>query len=127
MEQAGLRQAELDTHPVRSGMKNILRVLDQLCPSDPDGAGATPDGTGATPDGTGARPDYMRTFLDYVNTMAAVLVRSLSPEGEALLHLCSRRCNDPGLPVGGTVALVEIVTSARSLIGGLTVYAHGYT
>ena len=94
MEQAGLRQAELDTHPVRSGMKNILRVLDQLSSSDPDGAGATPDGAGATPDGTGAtpdgagaRPDYIRTFLDYVNTMAAVLVRSLSPEGEALLHL----------------------------------------
>ena len=76
MEQAGLRQAELDAHPVRSGMKQILRALDQLCPSDPDGTGATPDGTGAT-------PDYMRTFLDYVNTMAAVLVRSLSAEGEA--------------------------------------------
>ena len=74
MEQAGLKQAELDAHPVRSGMKHILRALDQLCPSDPDGTAASP-------------PDYMRTFLDYVNTMAAVLVRSLSPEGEALLHL----------------------------------------
>ena len=87
MEQAGLRQAELDAHPVRSGMKQILRALDQLCPSDPDGTGARADGTGATADGTGATPDYMRTFLDYVNTMAAVLVRSLSAEGEALLHL----------------------------------------
>ena len=81
MEQAGLKQAELDAHPVRSGMKHILRALDQLCPSDPDGTTASPDGTAAS------LPDYMRTFLDYVNTMAAVLVRSLSPEGEALLHL----------------------------------------
>uniref|UniRef100_A0A8C4ZJA5 Zinc finger FYVE domain-containing protein 26 n=1 Tax=Gadus morhua TaxID=8049 RepID=A0A8C4ZJA5_GADMO len=74
MEQAGLKQAELDAHPVRSGMKHILRALDQLCPSDPDGTAASP-------------PDYMRTFLDYVNTMAAVLVRSLSPEDQAEVKL----------------------------------------
>lgn len=69
LEQAGLKQAELDGHPVRSGMKHLLRVLDQLCPFEPGGSTAT--------------PDYMRTFLDYVNTLAAVLVRSLSSEGEA--------------------------------------------
>ncbi|XP_056445850.1 zinc finger FYVE domain-containing protein 26 isoform X2 [Gadus chalcogrammus] len=88
MEQAGLKQAELDAHPVRSGMKHILRALDQLCPSDPDGTAASPDGTAASPDGTAASPpDYMRTFLDYVNTMAAVLVRSLSPEDQAEVKL----------------------------------------
>lgn len=69
VEQAALKQAELDAHPVRSGMKQMLRSLDQLCPFEPDG--------------DPARPDYVRSFLDYVNTLASVLVRSLGPEGKA--------------------------------------------
>ncbi|KAK0146992.1 Zinc finger FYVE domain-containing protein 26 [Merluccius polli] len=73
LEQAGLKQAELDAHPVRSGMKNLLRTLDQLCLFEPGGTTAT--------------PDYMRTFLDYVNTMAAVLVRSLSSEDQGEVKL----------------------------------------
>ncbi|KAJ3613738.1 hypothetical protein NHX12_019984 [Muraenolepis orangiensis] len=73
LEQAGLKQAELDSHPVRSGMKHLLRTLDQLCPFEPGGSAVT--------------PDYMRTFLDYVNTMAAVLVRSLSSEDQAEVKL----------------------------------------
>ncbi|KAL2099181.1 hypothetical protein ACEWY4_005661 [Coilia grayii] len=68
VEQAGLKQAELDAHPTRSAMKQLLRVLDQLCPFEPDG-------------GT-SRPDYVRTFLDYVNTLASVLVRSMGSEAE---------------------------------------------
>lgn len=68
VEQAGLKQAELDAHPVRSSMKQLLRSLDQLCPFEPDG--------------DLARPDYVRSFLDYVNTLASVLVRSLSSEGK---------------------------------------------
>lgn len=68
VEQAGLKQAELDVHPVRSSMKQLLRSLDQLCPFEPDG--------------DLARPDYVRSFLDYVNTLASVLVRSLSSEGK---------------------------------------------
>ncbi|KAF0043911.1 hypothetical protein F2P81_003069 [Scophthalmus maximus] len=66
VEQAGLKQSELDTHPVRTNMKQLLRSLDQLCPFEPDG--------------DLARPDYVRSFLDYVNTLASVLVRSLSSE-----------------------------------------------
>ncbi|MED6236556.1 hypothetical protein ATANTOWER_010927, partial [Ataeniobius toweri] len=66
VEQANLKQAELDAHPVRSSMKQLLRSLDQLCPFEPDG--------------DLARPDYVRSFLDYVNTLASVLVRSLSSE-----------------------------------------------
>uniref|UniRef100_A0A3B4V2U8 Zinc finger FYVE domain-containing protein 26 n=1 Tax=Seriola dumerili TaxID=41447 RepID=A0A3B4V2U8_SERDU len=66
VDQANLKQSELDAHPVRSGMKQLLRSLDQLCPFEPDG--------------DLARPDYVRSFLDYVNTLASVLVRSLGSE-----------------------------------------------
>ncbi|KAG5266093.1 hypothetical protein AALO_G00249720 [Alosa alosa] len=68
VEQASLKQSELDAHPVRSAMKQLLRVLDQLCPFEPDGATS--------------RPDYVRTFLDYVNTLASVLVRSMGSEAD---------------------------------------------
>lgn len=69
VEQAALKQADLDVHPVRSSMKQLLRSLDQLCPFEPD----------SDP----ARPDYVRSFLDYVNTLASVMVRSLGSEGTA--------------------------------------------
>lgn len=77
-EQANLKQLELDTHPVRSSMKQLLRSLDQLCPFEPDG--------------DLGRPDYVRSFLDYVNTLASVLVRSLSSEGEKTCHLEDVMC-----------------------------------
>ncbi|KAG7510729.1 zinc finger FYVE domain-containing protein 26 [Solea senegalensis] len=66
VEQANLKQSELDAHPVRTNMKQLLRSLDQLCPFEPDG--------------DLARPDYVRSFLDYINTLASVLVRSLASE-----------------------------------------------
>ncbi|XP_039992767.1 zinc finger FYVE domain-containing protein 26 isoform X2 [Xiphias gladius] len=68
-EQASLKHSELDAHPVRSGMKQLLRSLDQLCPFEPDG--------------DLARSDYVRSFLDYVNTLASVLVRSLGSEDQS--------------------------------------------
>ncbi|XP_019909797.3 zinc finger FYVE domain-containing protein 26 isoform X3 [Esox lucius] len=64
VEQAGLKQSELDSHPVRSSMKQLLCSLDQMCPFEPQNAPC--------------RPDYVRSFLDYVNTLASVLVRSLA-------------------------------------------------
>ncbi|KAG9336768.1 hypothetical protein JZ751_003116 [Albula glossodonta] len=69
LEQASLKPSELDAHPVRSNMKQLLRSLDQLCPFEPDCAPC--------------RPDYMRSFLDYVNTLASVLVRSVGSEDQA--------------------------------------------
>ncbi|XP_054913049.1 zinc finger FYVE domain-containing protein 26 isoform X2 [Poeciliopsis prolifica] len=69
VDQASLKPAELDAHPVRSSMKQLLRSLDQLCPFEPDGGLA--------------RPDYVRSFLDYVNTLASVLVRSLHSEDQS--------------------------------------------
>lgn len=71
-EQAGLKQSELDPHPVRSAMKQLLRSLDQLCPFEHDGATS--------------RPDYMRSFLDYINMLASVLVRCLGSEGRFLMQ-----------------------------------------
>lgn len=68
VEQAGLRQSELDSHPVRTAMKQLLQYLDQLCPFEPDSAPG--------------RPDYIRNFLDYVNVLASVLVRSLGSDGK---------------------------------------------
>nr|AHH02828.1 zinc finger FYVE domain-containing protein 26 [Danio rerio] len=68
-EQAALKQSELDCHPVRTAMKQLLQYLDQLCPLVPDGA---PD-----------RPDYIRSFFDYVNVLASVLVRSLGSEDQS--------------------------------------------
>lgn len=68
VEQSRLKQAELDSHPVRSNMKQLLRSLDQLCPFEPDGGLA--------------RPDYVRSFLDYVNILASVLVRSLGSDDQ---------------------------------------------
>lgn len=67
VEQANLKPSELESHPVRSSMKQLLRSLDQLCPFEPDSAPC--------------RPDYIRSFLDYVNMLASVLVRSLNSEG----------------------------------------------
>lgn len=72
VEQASLKQSELDAHPVRSSMKQLLRSLDTLCPFEPDG--------------DLARPDYVRSFLDYINTLASVLVRSLGSEGKIICH-----------------------------------------
>ncbi|XP_048061313.1 zinc finger FYVE domain-containing protein 26 isoform X2 [Megalobrama amblycephala] len=69
-EQAGLKQSELDSHPVRTAMKQLLQYLDQLCPFEPDSAPG--------------RPDYIRNFLDYVNVLASVLVRSLWSEDQSM-------------------------------------------
>ncbi|XP_057714797.1 zinc finger FYVE domain-containing protein 26 isoform X2 [Corythoichthys intestinalis] len=68
-EQASLKASEVDAHPARSGIKQLLSSLDQLCPFEPDG--------------DLARPDFVRTFLHYVDTLADLLVRSLGSEDQA--------------------------------------------
>ncbi|XP_024910893.1 zinc finger FYVE domain-containing protein 26 isoform X2 [Cynoglossus semilaevis] len=69
VEQANMKQSELEAHPVHTNMKLLLSYLDQLCPFEPD----------RDP----ARPDYVRIFMDYVNTLSSVLVRSLSSEDQS--------------------------------------------
>ncbi|XP_058843286.1 zinc finger FYVE domain-containing protein 26-like isoform X1 [Acipenser ruthenus] len=66
VEQASLKPQEREVHPVRSQMKALLRTMDQHI--------QTQGSSGR------ARPDYIRSGFDYINTLAAVLVRSLSPE-----------------------------------------------
>lgn len=80
LEQAGLKQSELDSHPVCSAMKQLLCSLDQLCPLEMDSTSCN-------------WPDYTRSFLNYINMLASVLVRSLSSEGEAFIaeHLIIRK------------------------------------
>ncbi|KAM8833445.1 zinc finger FYVE domain-containing protein 26 isoform 1-T1 [Synchiropus picturatus] len=76
-EQASLKPSELDAHPVRSNMKQLLRTLDQLCPFEPEG--------------DLNRPDFVRSFLDYVNTLASVLVRCLRTEDQS----CQAKLGNP--------------------------------
>ncbi|XP_015206656.2 zinc finger FYVE domain-containing protein 26 isoform X1 [Lepisosteus oculatus] len=67
VEQASLRLAELEAHPVRSQMKQLLRSVDQHFQVQESAAHSV---------------DYIRTFFDYVNTLAGVLVHSQSSESE---------------------------------------------
>ncbi|MGH0131533.1 UNVERIFIED_CONTAM: hypothetical protein FKN15_046690 [Acipenser sinensis] len=75
VEQASLKPQEREVHPVRSQMKALLRTMDQHI--------QTQGSSGQ------ARPDYIRSGFDYINTLAAVLVRSLNPElvGTSVAHL----------------------------------------
>ncbi|RXM97625.1 Zinc finger FYVE domain-containing protein 26 [Acipenser ruthenus] len=66
VEQSSLKSQEREVHPVRSQMKALLRTMDQHI--------QTQGSSGR------ARPDYIRSGFDYINTLAAVLVRSLNPE-----------------------------------------------
>ncbi|MBN3313649.1 ZFY26 protein, partial [Atractosteus spatula] len=69
VEQASLRLAELESHPVRSQMKQLLRSVDQHFQVQESAAHSV---------------DYIRTFFDYVNTLAGVLVHSQSSESAEL-------------------------------------------
>ncbi|XP_066550908.1 zinc finger FYVE domain-containing protein 26 isoform X2 [Amia ocellicauda] len=68
VEQAGLKLADLEAHPVRSHMKQLLRTVDQHFQSQDY---HMPN-----------RVDYIRSFFDYINTLAGVLVRSLGNEAD---------------------------------------------
>ncbi|XP_069064972.1 zinc finger FYVE domain-containing protein 26 isoform X1 [Pleurodeles waltl] len=63
MEQASAKPQELQAHPVRSQMKLLLKNLDLQM------------GKSHEP-----WPDYVRSFFDYINTLAAVLVRSINTD-----------------------------------------------
>ncbi|XP_030071386.1 zinc finger FYVE domain-containing protein 26 isoform X2 [Microcaecilia unicolor] len=67
VEQASLKPHDLQAHPVRSQMKLLLKNLDQSMQTMKD---------------QDVRPDYVRSFFDYINTLAAVLIRSLTAESD---------------------------------------------
>uniref|UniRef100_A0A8C6XPT5 Zinc finger FYVE domain-containing protein 26 n=1 Tax=Naja naja TaxID=35670 RepID=A0A8C6XPT5_NAJNA len=65
VEQAFLKSAELEAHPVCSRIKHLLKILDQYSVTMPEGYGQTA---------------YVQTFFDYINKLAAIIFRSLTPE-----------------------------------------------
>lgn len=71
VEQAFLKPAELEAHPVCSQIKHLLKILDQYAVSMPEGYGQTA---------------YVQTFFDYINKLAAIIFRSLTPEIGERLH-----------------------------------------
>nr|XP_033807345.1 zinc finger FYVE domain-containing protein 26 isoform X2 [Geotrypetes seraphini] len=67
VEQSSLKPHDLQVHPVRSQMKLLLKNLDQSLQTTKD---------------QDVRLDYVRSFFDYINTLAAVLIRSLTAESD---------------------------------------------
>ncbi|XP_032083490.1 zinc finger FYVE domain-containing protein 26 isoform X2 [Thamnophis elegans] len=65
VEQAILKPAELEAHPVCSQIKHLLKILDQYAVTTPEGYGQTA---------------YVQIFFDYINKLAAIIFRSLTPE-----------------------------------------------
>uniref|UniRef100_A0A8C5SZE2 Zinc finger FYVE-type containing 26 n=1 Tax=Laticauda laticaudata TaxID=8630 RepID=A0A8C5SZE2_LATLA len=65
VEQAFLKSAELEAHPICSRIKHLLKILDQYSVTMPEGYGQTA---------------YLQTFFNYINKLAAIIFRSLTPE-----------------------------------------------
>ncbi|XP_054825928.1 zinc finger FYVE domain-containing protein 26 [Eublepharis macularius] len=65
VEQASLKPAELEAHPVYNQIKLLLRTLDQHAQTTQD---------------TQGQHGYVQNFFDYVNKLAAVVLQSLNPE-----------------------------------------------
>ncbi|KAL8169575.1 UNVERIFIED_CONTAM: hypothetical protein K2H54_052616 [Gekko kuhli] len=65
VEQASLKPAELEAHPVYNQIKVLLRTLDQHAQTAPDSK---------------VHHVYVQSFFAYVNKLAAVILQSLNPE-----------------------------------------------
>ncbi|XP_025020021.1 zinc finger FYVE domain-containing protein 26 isoform X1 [Python bivittatus] len=65
VEQASLKPAELEAHPVCSQIKHLLKILDQYV---------------LTMKENYVQTAYVQTFFDYINKLAAIILRSLTPE-----------------------------------------------
>ncbi|XP_039182796.1 zinc finger FYVE domain-containing protein 26 isoform X2 [Crotalus tigris] len=65
VEQAFLKPAELEAHPVCGQIKHLLKILDQYAVTMQEGYRQTA---------------YLQTFFDYINKLAAIIFRSLTPE-----------------------------------------------
>uniref|UniRef100_A0A4W3I267 Zinc finger FYVE domain-containing protein 26 n=1 Tax=Callorhinchus milii TaxID=7868 RepID=A0A4W3I267_CALMI len=67
MEQTSVRSQDSEGHPVRNQMKQLLKNLDQQIQTMKDNH---------------IRADYVRSLFDYINTLAAILVRSMNRDLE---------------------------------------------
>ncbi|EMP40956.1 Zinc finger FYVE domain-containing protein 26 [Chelonia mydas] len=65
VEQASLKPTELEAHPVRNQIQLLLKTLDQHIQTMPVSS---------------VRTDCVKSFFDYINTLAAVVLRSLNTE-----------------------------------------------
>ncbi|XP_077178608.1 zinc finger FYVE domain-containing protein 26 isoform X2 [Paroedura picta] len=65
VEQASLKPAELEAHPVYNQVKMLLRTLDRHAQTTQDSR---------------VQPVYVQNFFTYVNKLAAVILQSLNPE-----------------------------------------------
>ncbi|XP_051866109.1 zinc finger FYVE domain-containing protein 26 [Pristis pectinata] len=63
LEQTSSRSQDSEGHTIRSQMKQLLKNLDRQIEAVMDNQ---------------IRPDYVRSLFDYINTLAAVLVRSMN-------------------------------------------------
>ncbi|KAM7165062.1 zinc finger FYVE domain-containing protein 26 isoform 6-T6 [Macrochelys suwanniensis] len=65
VEQASLKPTELETHPIRNQIQLLLKTLDQHIQTMP---------------ASSVRTDCVKSFFDYINTLAAIVLRSLNTE-----------------------------------------------
>uniref|UniRef100_A0A8C3SEA7 Zinc finger FYVE domain-containing protein 26 n=1 Tax=Chelydra serpentina TaxID=8475 RepID=A0A8C3SEA7_CHESE len=65
VEQASLKSTELETHPIRNQIQLLLKTLDQHIQTMPVSS---------------VRTDCVKSFFDYINTLAAIVLRSLNTE-----------------------------------------------
>uniref|UniRef100_A0ABM5FA00 Zinc finger FYVE domain-containing protein 26 n=1 Tax=Pogona vitticeps TaxID=103695 RepID=A0ABM5FA00_9SAUR len=65
VEQASLKPADLEAHPVYNQIKLLLKTLDQHAETMEESQTQIP---------------YVQKFFDYINRLAAVVIRSITPE-----------------------------------------------
>uniref|UniRef100_A0A8C8VEE7 Zinc finger FYVE domain-containing protein 26 n=1 Tax=Pelusios castaneus TaxID=367368 RepID=A0A8C8VEE7_9SAUR len=65
VEQASLKRPELEAHPIRNQTQLLLSILDQHSQTMP---------------ASDVRTECVQSFFDYINTLAAVVLRSLNTE-----------------------------------------------
>lgn len=63
LEQTSSRSQDSEGHVIRSQMKQLLKNLDRQIQASTENQ---------------IRPDYVRSMFDYINTVSAVLVRSMN-------------------------------------------------
>ncbi|KAH0620718.1 hypothetical protein JD844_021418 [Phrynosoma platyrhinos] len=77
IEQASLKHAELEAHPVYNQIRLLLRTLDQHAQTMQESC--TQD--------SHVQNTYVQRFFHYINKMAAIVLRSLNPELDQFVEL----------------------------------------
>ncbi|XP_032882801.1 zinc finger FYVE domain-containing protein 26 isoform X3 [Amblyraja radiata] len=72
LEQTSSRSQDSEGHTIRSQMKQLLKNLDRQIQASTENQ---------------IRPDYVRSMFDYINTLSAVLVRSMNRDTDQLADI----------------------------------------